>query len=87
MSFKILRTAEFSSGWKQLSKKHVSMRQDFANLLESLEANPTQGESLGNNCYKVRVAIKVKEKASVVEREPSPAFMLPTKSHFGKHLR
>ena len=62
MSFKILRTTEFSNELKQLDKKHVSMRQDFANLIESLEANPVQGEALGANCYKVRVAIKSKGK-------------------------
>lgn len=36
------------------------MKEDFAGLIESLEGNPVQGESLGNNCYKIRLALKSK---------------------------
>jgi len=31
-------------------------------LITSLEENPTQGTPLGNDCYKIRVAIKSKGK-------------------------
>jgi hypothetical protein len=31
-------------------------------LIESLEQNPEQGTSLGNNCYKIRIAIASKGK-------------------------
>jgi hypothetical protein len=47
---------------KRLLKKYHSLAQDFANLLESLQNNPTQGTSLGNDCYKIRMAISSKNK-------------------------
>ena len=31
-------------------------------LIESLENNPNQGTNIGNNCYKIRIAITSKGK-------------------------
>lgn len=45
-----------------MSKKHPSLKQDFLELIESLEKNPEQGTNLGNNCYKIRIAIESKGK-------------------------
>jgi hypothetical protein len=37
-------------------------KNEFAELLESLEQEPEQGTNLGNNCYKIRIAIASKGK-------------------------
>ena len=62
MSYKILRTAEFTSEIKRLSKKYHSLKKDFVNFLNSLTENPTQGTPLGNSCFKIRIAIASKGK-------------------------
>lgn len=45
---------------RRLSKKYVSIVNDFRNLLDTLQQNPFQGDALGKNCYKVRMAITSK---------------------------
>jgi hypothetical protein len=47
---------------KALPKKHRSLKSDLNKLIDSLEENPTQGEPLGKDCYKVRMAITSKGK-------------------------
>lgn len=47
---------------KKLAKKYSSLKSEFADLLESLEEEPQQGISLGNNCYKIRISISSKGK-------------------------
>ncbi len=61
MSYEILRTDEFTRHLKQLSKKYPSLKNDYAELLSSLQQNPIQGVSLGKNCYKVRLRITSKK--------------------------
>ncbi len=43
-------------------KKFPSFKQDLSNLINSLESNPMQGTPIGNDCYKIRLAIKSKGK-------------------------
>lgn len=62
MSFNILPTPEFSRELKKLSKKYASIKSDVSQLLISLEEDPALGQSLGNNCYKIRMAISSKNK-------------------------
>lgn len=38
------------------------MKEDFSKLIEGLQTRPFQGSSLGNNCYKIRMAISPKGK-------------------------
>ncbi|WP_291856602.1 type II toxin-antitoxin system RelE/ParE family toxin, partial [Marinilabilia sp.] len=38
------------------------LKSDLYKLIDSLEKNPTQGEPLGKDCYKVRMAITSKGK-------------------------
>jgi len=38
------------------------LKEDFSELIQSLQDNPTQGVSLGKNCYKIRMAISSKGK-------------------------
>ena len=47
----------FDKQAKRLAKKYPTIKNDLAKLFESLEANPNQGTSLGNNFYKIRLAI------------------------------
>lgn len=62
MSYKIIPTTEFEKELKKLIKKYPSLKDDFRILVQSLEINPTQGAPLGNNCYKIRLAIASKGK-------------------------
>lgn len=47
---------------KELSKKYASLKIDFSMLLIELEENPESGTSLGKGCYKIRLAIKSKNR-------------------------
>ena len=47
---------------KELSEKYPSFKKDFANLLESLLKYPKSGDPLGKDCYKIRLAIKSKNR-------------------------
>lgn len=60
MNFKILYSLEFEKEIKKLAKKYPSLKKDFSLFLESLQQNPTQGVSLGNNVYKARMLISSK---------------------------
>ncbi|MFV0531047.1 MAG: type II toxin-antitoxin system RelE/ParE family toxin [Flavobacteriales bacterium] len=62
MSYKIEVTADFEKDLKKIFKKHHSIKNDLAELIASLETNPQQGTPLGNNCYKIRLAIASKGK-------------------------
>jgi hypothetical protein len=52
----------FAKGIKALKKKYHSIDNDFEKLIESLLENPLQGDGLGKDCYKVRMAIESKNK-------------------------
>lgn len=45
---------------KELAKKHPSLKNEFAALLEQLQQYPLSGTPLGKDCYKIRLAIKSK---------------------------
>jgi mRNA-degrading endonuclease RelE of RelBE toxin-antitoxin system len=62
VKFSIYYTPEFEKQLKRLSKKYKSLADDLAVLIKQLEGNPTSGTPLGNNCYKVRLAISSKGK-------------------------
>ena len=62
MKYEIQSIPPFDRQLKRLSKKYHSLKKEFAALLDSLEENPVQGQSLGNDCYKVRLAIASKQK-------------------------
>ncbi len=47
---------------RRLIKKYFSFRDDLRALVASLGENPVQGAPLGQNCYKIRLAIKSKGK-------------------------
>ncbi|MEX0986479.1 MAG: type II toxin-antitoxin system RelE/ParE family toxin [Bacteroidales bacterium] len=62
MSYKILVTDGFKKQAKSIAKKHRSLKSDLEKLITSLKENPLQGEPLGKDCYKVRMAITSKGK-------------------------
>lgn len=55
-------TPEFKREFKRLAKKHVSLNNDMQNLVSELQKNPTLGTPLGNNAFKIRLAISSKNK-------------------------
>ena len=57
MSYSIEITSLFEKQLKRLTKKYPSLKIEFAGLISSLKGNPVQGKNLGNNCYKIRIAI------------------------------
>jgi mRNA-degrading endonuclease RelE of RelBE toxin-antitoxin system len=62
MSYSVKFIPKFEKELKRLAKKHPSLSSDFSVLIKSLKENPTQGISLGHNCYKIRLAIASKGK-------------------------
>ena len=62
MSYNIIVTSGFKKQANQIGKKHLSVKSDIDNLISSLEQNPLQGEPLGKDCYKIRMAITSKGK-------------------------
>lgn len=62
MSFEIEASEKFTKELKRLAKKYPSLKGDLGELSNSLSADPTQGTPLGQNCFKIRLAIKSKGK-------------------------
>ena len=62
MNFKIVVTSRFEKEAKRLIKKYPSLKAEFVEVVHHLSQNPSFGSALGNNCFKVRMAIKSKGK-------------------------
>jgi len=62
MSYNVLTIAPFDKQLKRLVKKYPSLKSEFNELIKSLGADPRQGTSIGNDCYKIRLAISSKGK-------------------------
>ena len=62
MSFNVVVTDGFKKHAKSIAKKHRSLKSDLEKLISSIEEDPLQGEPLGKDCYKVRMAITSKGK-------------------------
>ena len=62
MSYKIELSANFKKEAKKLTKKFPSLKQELTALFAELETNPTMGTPLGNDIYKIRLAIASKNK-------------------------
>jgi mRNA-degrading endonuclease RelE of RelBE toxin-antitoxin system len=52
----------FDRELKKLAKKYPSIGTDLKKLVGTLIENPFQGDNLGKDCFKVRVAISSKNK-------------------------
>jgi mRNA-degrading endonuclease RelE of RelBE toxin-antitoxin system len=60
MSYNIDVTEKFQKELKRLLKKYKSLKEEYDQLINTLQNNPTLGKSIGHNCYKIRIAIKSK---------------------------
>ena len=57
MSYKVVIASEFAKEAKRIAKKHIGIKNDIAKLIAELSVNPTMGTELGNDFYKIRMAI------------------------------
>ena len=55
------QSKDFRKAFKRLLKKYPSIDNDLTALLYKIEDNPFLGEPLGDNCYKIRMAISSKK--------------------------
>jgi len=62
MNFNVYTTGFFDKELKSLSRKYPSIKNDFKVLMDSLKEEPNQGQPLGKDCYKIRMAITSKGK-------------------------
>ena len=62
MSYNLIATPTFKYALKRLSKKFHSLKEEYAILLDELQQNPTLGTTIGNGCFKIRLAIASKGK-------------------------
>lgn len=60
MAFQVRTISPFDRQLKRLAKKYVSLRSEYAALLDELEQTPTLGTGIGHNCYKIRLSIASK---------------------------
>ena len=62
MSYKVDTITLFDKQAKRLSRKYPSLKNDLSDLISILAQEPTLGVALGNNFYKIRLAITAKAK-------------------------
>ena len=62
MSFNVFTIPPFEKQLRRLVKKYPSLKEEYLQLTLGLMANPKQGTSIGNNCYKIRLQIASKGK-------------------------
>lgn len=62
MSYRVKTIPKFEKNLKRLVKKYPSLKEDFSTLVAELKNNPRLGSYIGNNCYKIRLAISSKGK-------------------------
>lgn len=62
MGFSVIPSDKFKKEAKRLIKKFPSLKQELTALGDLLSTKPDSGTALGNNTYKIRVAIKSKSK-------------------------
>lgn len=57
MAFEVVLTPDFKKELKHIAKKHKQILKDLTKLIDELAENPTMGTDLGQNVYKIRLAI------------------------------
>jgi mRNA-degrading endonuclease RelE of RelBE toxin-antitoxin system len=62
MSYKVTPTPTFKSQAKRLIKKFPSLKKELLDLSILLSENPETGTPLGNDTFKIRLAVKSKGK-------------------------
>lgn len=62
MNYNLKASHLFEKEFKRLCKKHRSAKDDVISFIQELKKDPFQGTNIGKECYKIRIAIKSKEK-------------------------
>ncbi|MFY8022160.1 MAG: type II toxin-antitoxin system RelE/ParE family toxin [Bacteroidia bacterium] len=62
MSYSIISTNRFEKELKRLANKFPILKNEYAELISNIEENPESDTFIGNNCYKIRLAISSKRK-------------------------
>ena len=62
MKYNVLSIPPFDRQFKRLVKKFPSLKTELSTLVEELEDNPIKGTFLGNNCFKIRLAVASKHR-------------------------
>ena len=62
MSFSVIPSDKFKKEAKRLSKKYPSLKEELADLNDTLSSKPEIGTPVGNDTYKIGLAIKSKGK-------------------------
>ena len=63
MNYNVKTINSFDRQIKRLTKKFPSLKNEPKNLISSLKENPKSGIHIGNDCYKIRLAIVSKDKS------------------------
>jgi mRNA-degrading endonuclease RelE of RelBE toxin-antitoxin system len=62
MNFNVKSISVFEKQTKRLVKKYPSLKKEIQELIKVLKEVPDRGNSIGHNCYKIRLAISSKGK-------------------------
>jgi len=62
MSYNVVTIPPFDRQLKRLAKKYHSLKNDLTELGQQLTENPAMGKPIGQDCYKIRLAISSKGK-------------------------
>lgn len=62
MSYNVIPTPVFKSQAKRLIKKFPSLKKELSELSYTLSLTPDTGTALGNDTFKIRLAVKSKGK-------------------------
>jgi hypothetical protein len=62
MNYNVSTIPPFDKQFKRLVKKYPSLKSELSNLITLLQTEPNHGVSLGNDCFKIRLAIASKGK-------------------------
>jgi len=62
MKYSVLTITPFEKQFKRLVKKYPSLKTELITLINELKVEPDKGISMGNDCYKIRLAITSKGK-------------------------
>ena len=60
MKYEVLTIPPFDRQMKRLAKKFPSLKAEYSALIKELEENPEEGIPMGNDCFKIRLAIASK---------------------------
>lgn len=79
MTYNVEATDYFEKQLKRLLKKYPSLKKEISALVDTLETNPESGTPLGQNCYKIRLAVASKGKGKSAAQESLRIYMLSAK--------